>query len=594
MPYREPSSLAGKPFVVLGAGTVGRRIALMWLTQGETVHLIDPNATALVDATQYITENLEEVIAEHVPDGMPGRLRVLHDRSEAVENAWIVVEAVPEVISLKISLLGELDAILPDDCILASNSSSYTGSEMFERVQNRARFVNTHYYIPPKLLPLEIMPNPYTDPAVIALLLRESPRHGLRTYHVKKESVGLLFNRIAASVKREALYIVAEGVAEAAQVDGIMKDVLGINQGVFEMLDAIGLDVTLDIEEHYRRVRPGQIPPEPAALLEKMVKAGTLGIKSGEGFYKHSPHAPIAQKDHVLFLDVVKGEVRSLSVDGRQGKTLITGLTSLPDGVQIDRRTDHIYWTNMGSRMSVNNGFLSRCNIDGSGITIIVPPGATHTPKQLVLDAESEYLYWCDREGGKIQRCKLDGSELETLYISSTEQEQHNDPHTWCVGIALDTQRGLLYWTQKGPSKGSKGRIFRAYIEPPAGSRPEARPDVEVLFDGLPEPIDLEYHDGFLYWTDRGDPPFGNTLNRVEVSALSTTTRPRGPSRELVIAERFHEAMGLTIDPVGKKVYVTDLLGTLWVTELDGTRKKAILRDAGNFTGITFHPAKAP
>ncbi|KAJ6597520.1 3-hydroxyacyl-CoA dehydrogenase-like protein [Mycena vulgaris] len=594
MPYTAPSSLAGKPFVVLGAGTLGRRIAMMWLTQGEIVHLVDPSAKALAEATQYITENLKDVISDHVPDGKPGTLTVFQDRAEAMENAWIVVEVVPEILSLKISLLGELDAILPDDCILASNSSSYTGSEMFERVKNKERLVNTHYYMPPQALPVEIMPNPYTDPAIIELLLRESPRHGLRAYHVKKESVGLIFNRIWGAIKRESLYVMAEGVAEPDVVDGIMKDVLGMNRGVFEMLDGVGLDVALDIEKHYAHVRPGQIPPEPAALLQRMVDAGTLGIKSGEGFYKHPPHVPIAEKDHIVFLDILKGEVRSLSIDGREGKTLISGLTSRPDGVQIDERPGkgHIYWTNMGS--SANDGFLSRSNIDGSSITTIVPAGATHTPKQLVLDTQSEYLYWCDREGGKIQRCKLDGSQLETLYISATTPDQHKDQRTWCVGIALDAQRGLLYWTQKGASKGSSGRIFRANIEPPAGSKPETRTDVEILFDGLPEPIDLDYHDGFLYWTDRGDPPFGNSLNRANVSgALSATKKPRGASRELIIAERFHETIGLAIDPLGKKVYVADLLGSLWVTELDGTHKKAILRDAGNFTGITFHPAKS-
>jgi hypothetical protein len=204
---------------------------------------------------------------------------------------------------------------------------------------------------------------------------------------------------------------------------------------------------------------------------------------------------------------------------------------------------------------SANDGFLSRSNIDGSNVTIIVPPGATHTPKQLVLDTEREYLYWCDREGGKIQRCKLDGSHLQTLYISASTPEEHKDQRTWCVGIALDPARGLLYWTQKGNSKGSNGRIFCANIDPPASTDPTRRTDVQILFEGLPEPIDLEYHDGFLYWTDRGDPPFGNSLNRADVSApLAPGATPHGPSRELIIAERFHETIGLTVDPVGKKV----------------------------------------
>ncbi|KAF7350662.1 3-hydroxyacyl-CoA dehydrogenase [Mycena sanguinolenta] len=563
MPYSEPPSLSGKPFVILGAGTLGRRIALMWLTQGEIVHLVDPRGKALTDAAHFVSENLDAVISTQVPNGKRGTLFLFQDRAEAIQNPWIVVEAVPEDLSLKISLLGELDAILPEDCILASNSSSYTGSEMFGKVKNRARFVNTHYYMPPDLIPLEIMPNPYTDPAVVKLLLREAPRHGLRTYHVRKESVGLLFNRIWAAIKRESLYVVASEIASPPEVDSIMKAVLGVNRGVFELIDYVGLDVALDIENHYASVYPGQIPREPAALLKAMVDGGKLGVKSGRGFYDHSLHAPSAEKDRY------------------------------PDGVQIDKRPgkNYIYWTNMGT--SANDGFISRSNIDGSDITTIVPPGATHTPKQLVLDTQRGHLYWCDREGGKIQRCNLDGSNLQTLYVSASTPAEHSDPRNWCVGIVLDSSRGLLYWTQKGASKGSNGRIFRANMDLPAGADPSSREDIEVLFEGLPEPIDLEYYDGYLYWTDRGDPPFGNTLNRADVSApLSTKSFPRGPSSALVIAERFHEAIGLTVDPVGKKIYVSDLLGSLWVTNLDGSGKKAILRDAGNFTGITFNPAK--
>ncbi|KAJ7799908.1 hypothetical protein B0H14DRAFT_3491128 [Mycena olivaceomarginata] len=177
----------------------------------------------------------ETVISEHVPNGNPGVLVLFQDRVEAIKTCGLSLKlVVPEILSWKIPLFGELDAILPEDCILASNSSSYTGSEMFERVKNKAGLVNTHYYMPPGMLPLQIMPNPYTDPAIVVLLLREAPHHGLRAYHVRKESVGLLFNRIAGT----------------AEVDGIMKDVLGMNCGVFEMLDSIGLDVALDIETH--------------------------------------------------------------------------------------------------------------------------------------------------------------------------------------------------------------------------------------------------------------------------------------------------------------------------------------------------------
>ncbi|KAJ7730970.1 hypothetical protein DFH07DRAFT_755920 [Mycena maculata] len=562
MPYRQLSSVAGRPFVVLGAGVLGRRVAMMWLTRGESVHLVDPSAKALTEGSRYISENLGNFIAAHVPDGKPGKLATFQDRAEAIKSAWIVVAVVPENVSLETRLLGELDAILPPDCILASNSSS-TGSEIFEKVQNKERLINTHY-MPPQLLPLQIMPNPYTDPAVVTLLLNESVRHGLQAYH---ESAGLIFNRIWAAMTRESLQALAQKEAGAEHVDALMKNVLGMNHGVFEMLNNVGLDVALEIETQYACGRATQI------------------------------HLPVQEtaKDRVVFLDIAKGEIQSLSVDGRERKTLIAKLPSLPDGVQIDNRPGkgHIYWTSMGTNSNTNSGFLSRCNMDGSDVTTIVPPGATCTPKQLVLRTQSEYLYWSDREGASVWRCKLDGSQLETLYRSATTAEQRQDPRTWCVGIALDKQRGLVYWTQRGPPRGNVGRILRASVDPPADSSPEMRTDVEVLFNNLPEPIDLECHDGFLYWTDRGEPPFGNSLNRADVSEpLRPTSPPRGPSRDLVIAEHFHEPIGLTIDHVKGKVYVADLFGSVWVTELDGTHKTALLSNSGNFTGITFCPAK--
>lgn len=97
------------------------------------------------------------------------------------------------------------------------------------------------------------MPHPRTSPALVDLLLREIPKHGLTPYHVRHESVGLIFNRIWAAIKREALLVVAEGVAEPEEVDGLMHDVLG-GMGVFHQIDEVGLDVALDIEEHYAKV----------------------------------------------------------------------------------------------------------------------------------------------------------------------------------------------------------------------------------------------------------------------------------------------------------------------------------------------------
>src|SRR5579872_7191873 len=140
---------------------------------------------------------------------------------------------------------------------------------------------------------------------------------------------------------------------------------------------------------------------------------------------------------------------------------------------------------------SRNDGFLERADFDGRNRTTIIPPGATHTPKQLYLDKPNGKLYWCDREGMRVMRSNLDGSTIETLVQTGEGDIDRRDMTRWCVGIALDPKRGHMYWTQKGPDNANLGRLCRASIEIPAGKTAANRRDIEVWFDRLPEPIDL-------------------------------------------------------------------------------------------------------
>src|SRR6266571_470695 len=166
----------------------------------------------------------------------------------------------------------------------------------------------------------------------------------------------------------------------------------------------------------------------------------------------------------LFFLDLSDGRVLSVNPDGSDLKTIVSEGRQLPDGIVVDGAAGHIYWTNMGNP-SVNNGSIDRADLDGRNITNIIPAGGTFTPKQL----------------------------------------------------QLDKKNGKLYWTQKGNDKAGQGRIFRANLEIPKGQTPATRKDIEVLFDGLPEPIDLDLDlvNRMMYWTDRGDPPRGNTVNRA-------------------------------------------------------------------------------
>ena len=157
------------------------------------------------------------------------------------------------------------------------------------------------------------------------------------------------------------------------------------------------------------------------------------------------------------------------------------------------------------------------------------------------------------------------------------------DQTRWCVGITLDPARRQIYWTQKGPDNAERGRIFRAGIEIPPGEKAAHRSDIELLFDGLPEPIDLELDlDRLaLYWTDRGDPPRGNTVNRAPIDG------PRPGAPEIVLTHLM-EGIGLALDARRDRMFVTDFGGSIYSARLDGSDKQMFLSAQGNLTGIAY------
>jgi len=283
----------------------------------------------------------------------------------------------------------------------------------------------------------------------------------------------------------------------------------------------------------------------------------------------------------LFFLEASQGHIFSVNPDGSDKKVLVSECR-IPDGVAIDVEAGHFYWTNMGVP-NRNDGSIERVDLDGRNRRTIVPEGGTFTPKQLHLEKESGKLYWCDREGMRVMRSNLDGSAIETLVDSSQgDARPGKDQTKWCVGITVDSARGKIYWTQKGPEKGGVGRIFRANIEIPGGQTATNRTDIEVFFDSLPEPIDLELdlEKRVLYWTDRGDPPRGNTVNRASIDA-----KPPAPE---ILVTHLMEGIGIALDLKGNRMFVTDLAGGVYSARLDGSEKKPVLFAQGNLTGIAY------
>jgi hypothetical protein len=287
----------------------------------------------------------------------------------------------------------------------------------------------------------------------------------------------------------------------------------------------------------------------------------------------------VVRSGRLFFLEMSGNRIHSMNPDGSDRKTIVTGC-HLPDGIVVDSEAGHIYWTNMGVP-NLDDGSIERADLDGGNRRVIVPRGVTHTPKQIHLDKYNGKLHWCDREGMRVMRAKFDGSQLEVLVETGRGDKDQRDHTRWCVGITTDPKFQKIYWTQKGPTNAGQGRILRANIEISKGASPTNRFDIEVLFDQLPEPIDLELDlaNRVLYWTDRGDPPRGNTVNRAAIDKKAVPE---------ILITHLMEGIGIALDVPGNRMFVTDLAGSVYSADLDGKNERNFLSGQGNLTGVAY------
>jgi sugar lactone lactonase YvrE len=282
----------------------------------------------------------------------------------------------------------------------------------------------------------------------------------------------------------------------------------------------------------------------------------------------------------LFVLELSGGRIHAMNPDGTDQKVIVSNC-QLPDGIAVDVEVGRIYWTNMGVP-NLNDGSLECADLDGRNRRVVVPQGLTFTPKQLHLDKQNGKLYWCDREGMRVMRSNLDGSQIETLVETGRGDADRRDQTRWCVGITIDPERKQIYWTQKGSDNGEQGRLFRAGLEIPRGETAANRSDIEVFFDHLPEPIDLELdvQNRMLYWTDRGDPPRGNTVNRASIDA-----KPQAPE---IVVTHLMEGIGIALDVPRDRMFVTDFAGSIYSARLDGSGERNFLYAQGNLTGIAY------
>jgi 3-hydroxybutyryl-CoA dehydrogenase len=285
MAYSLPDDVDQRPVTIDGAGTLGRRIAAVYVAGVSDVRLFDMSAEQREAARDYVEQNIAQVQqALNLRPDRTGQLEAAGERSQAVDGAWLVIEAVPERIDVKTEVFGELDQAAEPDAILATNSSSLPSRLIIDEVRHPERVLNTHYYQPPEQNAVELMSCGQTDPGIIDALMNKLPDYGLAPFRVRRESDGFIFNRIWASIKRECLMVVEEGVATPEDIDEMWRIFTRPGVPPFRLMDRVGLDVVLAIEEHYADVRTG-LPDGPRKLLRRYIDEGRLGEKSGRGFY---------------------------------------------------------------------------------------------------------------------------------------------------------------------------------------------------------------------------------------------------------------------------------------------------------------------
>ena len=280
-----------KKMAVLGAGQMGNGITQVAACAGIEVVMIDIQQDFVDRGVATIEKSLAKLVSkermtQEDADAARARISTAIDRN-ACSDADLVVEAVPEILDLKLSIFSELDAICKPDCILATNTSSISISEIAAATSRPSKVIGMHFMNPVPIMKLvEVINGKETSEDVTATVLSAAEKMG-KIPLMCNDSPGFVSNRILCPMINEAILTLQEGVAEPEAIDGIMK--LGMNHpiGPLALSDLIGNDTVLHIMNVLHEGM-GDDKYAPAPLLIEMVEQGKLGRKSGQGFYDYS------------------------------------------------------------------------------------------------------------------------------------------------------------------------------------------------------------------------------------------------------------------------------------------------------------------
>ena len=291
-----------KKVAVLGSGMMGSGLTQVFARDKDT-SVILRSRSKKDDPFEGVRADLDilvrnDAMAEADAEAILSRMSFTDDMEEAVSDADMVIECVPEDMEIKQNLFRDIEPLVRTDCILATNTSVMSITQIASKTRDKSRVIGAHFWNPPYLIPLvEVVKGDETSLQVMDVTYDYLKKIGKKPVRCMKDVQGFVANRLQHALWREALYMVEAGIADAPTVDEALRYGPGLrwpHMGVLENVDMIGADLSLAIQR-------GVIPyladnKEPSALLEKLVEEGKLGFKTGEGYQKWTEEEAAARR----------------------------------------------------------------------------------------------------------------------------------------------------------------------------------------------------------------------------------------------------------------------------------------------------------
>jgi 3-hydroxybutyryl-CoA dehydrogenase len=278
---------------VIGAGTMGSGIAQVAAAAGHLVKIFDTQTSAIARAIESVKASLRRGVARgnvSEEDASATLNRIIPvTKLEELADTGLVIEAIAENLAGKQEVLRALEKIVTRDCVLATNTSSLSITELGSALEQPERFVGMHFFNPAPLMELiEIVSGLRTDPKIIAIVAATAEEWNKTPVHAKS-TPGFIVNRVARPFYAEALRLLSEQAADPATIDELVRESGGFRMGPFELMDLVGNDINFAVTQSVFQASFFDSRFTPSLIQQEMVQAGFLGRKSGRGFYRYAP-----------------------------------------------------------------------------------------------------------------------------------------------------------------------------------------------------------------------------------------------------------------------------------------------------------------